>query len=266
MIIESKKFFFKKADVYSDDQAFERLYRSGRYSSIVAVSYNKISNDFLSPINTKNLKIRPKTVTCVDLKLSTDDIIKKFNDTAQKHVKRALKNPDLTFNHAKNPNDNESYATYKRFEYSQGRVPISRNEFSSYRLFTASYKREQISGISLVESFPNIRTITIYSKRLNVDDKELYKIIAQSSRALVYKICLWAKEEGFKMFDLGSINTVDPKKAGITDFKLSFGGEIIPEYTYIYKSNSFIFFERFATIKVVLKRILFNFKKVLTNR
>lgn len=256
MILESKKIFLKKVYIYSDDPFLKQSYMDGKYSAINATSYNKLPDDFLSLYKRRgSFMVRQKQITCIDLKLDSDEIFNRFNDTAKKHVRRALKNSDLSFSHAKKPVNDESYGVYKNFEYSQGRVPISKGEFTKYRLFSASYKGEQISGISLVESHPYIRTITIYSKRLSVEDKEMYKIIAQASRAIVWQICLWAKKEGFIIFDLGSINTVDLAKAGITDFKLSFGGDVMPEYTYIYKSKIFSFFEKFVFIKNFIKNI-----------
>jgi len=127
-------------------------------------------------------------------------------------------------------------------------------------LFSAEYRGQEISGISLIEDKPNIKTITIYSKRVVTEDKETYKIIAQATRRIVWEICLWAKKEGFRLFDLGSINLDDPVKAGVTEFKLSFGGEVIPEYTFIYKSIHFAFFENLVSIKVLFKKILFILK------
>ncbi len=255
MILESRKFIFKKAYIYSDDQKFKEFYMDGKYSSIVAISYDKLDEDFLSShINKRNLKVRVKPITRINLQLSEDEIFKKFNDTAKKHVRRTFRNNDLIFNHTKRPTSG-SYAVYADFEYSQGRAPMSEKEFQTYRLFSASYEGKEISGISLVESHPYVRTITIYSRRLSTSDKETYKIIAQASRRIVWEICLWAKKEGFKMFDLGSINLIDPAKAGITDFKASFGGDVINEYTYIYKSTPFIFFEKFVVVILFLKKL-----------
>lgn len=262
MVLESKKFFLKKAYIYSDDQKFKEFYLGEKYSSIVAISYGKLDENFLSLYtHKKNFKIRVKPITRIDLRLSEEEIFKKFNDTAKKHVRRTFKNNELVFGHIIHPTG-ESYAVYADFEYSQGRVPMSEKEFKTYRLFNAAYRGKEISGISLVESHPYVRTITIYSKRLATDDKETYKIIAQATRRIVYEICLWAKKEGFTMFDLGSINVVDPAKAGITDFKLSFGGDVMPEYTYIYKSRLFGLFEKLVYFKIIALRFWYLVKTI----
>ena len=146
MILESKKLFFKKAFIFSDDSLFMQSCRSGRYSSVVALSYKKLPEDFLRSFLKNNLKIREKKLTGIDLNLNEEEIFNKFNDTTKKHIKRTFKNADLVFNQATNPSK-ESYKVYKSFEYMQGRVPISVREFKNYPLFYALYKGQEISGI-----------------------------------------------------------------------------------------------------------------------
>jgi len=127
-----------------------------------------------------------------------------------------------------------------------------------YLAFSAYYKGELISLILCFDSFPYLRARSICSKRLEINDKEKYKIISNSTRRLVYEICKYGKERHYRLFDLGSMpsNLKDKKKTGIAKFKGAFGGKLEDEYTYTYKSSLYKFFERLVKIK------LFLFKKL----
>ena len=58
------------------------------------------------------------------------------------------------------------------------------------------------------------------------------------------------------------VNFKDPEVAGITKFKMSFGGDVVNEYTYIYKSAAFRYFEKLAYLKVISLRFLYSIKKI----
>ena len=87
-------------------------------------------------------------------------------------------------------------------------------------------------------------------------DKEMLRLISFSTRRLVWEICKYGKENDYFGFDLGSINLVDSNKASIAQFKNSFGGKIVDEYLYIYKSKIFKFFERVVKLKVLALKFL----------
>jgi len=58
MILETKKLFFRKTFVFSSPDVFIDLCKSGRYSSVVALCYDKLPEDFVKMYSAKNLKIR----------------------------------------------------------------------------------------------------------------------------------------------------------------------------------------------------------------
>ena len=234
MLIKQKKLWFKKAIILLEDSQVKDVVASKIYSAIDILSYKKM------PL--ENFRVKEKTIAVIDLTREEQSIFYSFSETTRKHIRRTQNNPDLRFDSLTTPTD-ERYDLFKKFEYSQGRVPMSRKDFKSFRLFTACYKGSPISGVSVIESEHYLRTITIFSKRLDIEDKELYKLTAWSTRRIMWEICVWGKKKGFTSFDLGSINLVDPKKAGVTEFKMAFKGDIINEYTYIYKSTFFKIFE-----------------------
>ena len=77
-------------------------------------------------------------------------------------------------------------------------------------------------------------------RKENVQDA---KIVAQASRLLNWEVIKWGKSHGRKLFDLGGI-TNDPAKAGIRDFKRSFGGDETDIYMYRYTTRIFSFLKK----------------------
>lgn len=252
MKIESRKLFWKTLTVILEDSAIVSSFKSREYGSIVALSYDKLSlpQQFTSS---------SKPTLLIDLRQNEEHIFAGFNDTTRNEIRKTFKDPRFTVFSGK-PNS-ESYEMYKKFEYLQGRVPVAFKDISSTILFAISFEGQLISGIYVTTSAPYLRIRSIFSKRLNEDDKEMRKYIAYATRRIVWEACIWGKNNGYYSLDMASVNINNPKTQSIAQFKMSFGKNLVPEYTYIYKSPSFRFFERFVAIKILLKKILFKIKK-----
>jgi lipid II:glycine glycyltransferase (peptidoglycan interpeptide bridge formation enzyme) len=103
-------------------------------------------------------------------------------------------------------------------------------------LFIAEYHGEILGGMLFLEDDANIETLVSASKRLD-HEKEKKAIIGCANRLIRWEAMKYAKDKGIKEFDLGGIFPEekiqkDPEKKGINAFKLSFGGDIVPGYTY----------------------------------
>jgi hypothetical protein len=96
-------------------------------------------------------------------------------------------------------------------------------------LFTATFEGEYISGISCYAAGVGaIRGCRIYSaKRVNTNPaiKALY---GAAAKRIVLNIANYARENGFNRVDLGGVDLQSPSKAGISNFKLSLGGKVVP--------------------------------------
>jgi hypothetical protein len=57
-------------------------------------------------------------------------------------------------------------------------------------------------------------------------------LVGRANKLLTYKNIIYYKEKGYKVLDFGGYNTTDESLKGINDFKLSFGGKVIPCYNY----------------------------------
>jgi len=103
-------------------------------------------------------------------------------------------------------------------------------------LFTARYAGEVLGGHLYLEDEANMMLWLSASKRLEVD-REKATLIGNANRLLHWEAIKYAKEKGIKEFDWGGLWTEeeaskDESKKAINSFKLSFGGEIVPRYSY----------------------------------
>jgi hypothetical protein len=245
MIIEEKKVFFNTIQVILEDEKIPEIIAGKKYSRIILLS----NSDLALP----HFTVKKKTTALINLKPNNlDDIFKTFSETTRNEIRKTAKIPELHF--AIESDKEEGFHFYQKFEYAQGRVPYARSEFDPCTLFLARYNNEPISGIFVYGTKPYLRIRSIFSKRLKVVDKELYKIIGYSTRRLMWEICQWGKAEGYESLDLASVNFNNPETANITKFKMSFGGEVVNEYTYTYRSAWFKIFELFSLARVRIKK------------
>jgi len=103
-------------------------------------------------------------------------------------------------------------------------------------LFVADYNGETLGGILFLEDDFNIEMWVSASKRLEIENKR-HQLIGCANRLILWEAIKYAKEKGIKEFDFGGLfqdNEVamDPIKKGINSFKLSFGGEVVPGFSY----------------------------------
>ncbi len=229
MIIETKKLWFKKAQVFLEDNLPNTGDLTKNYDHIVIISHKKL--------NLPGFKVREKDTALVRLNLPEEEIFKKFSDTTRNEIRRTYNNPDLEFK--LNLNFDKSYYLYSQFDKSQGRKPVNKKEMSFFKPALAYFAGELLYGFYVIESFPYARIRSIFSKRLSVEDKDMLKIISNSGRRLLWEVCQNLKERDFVFLDMASVNMENPKTISIAKFKMSFGGEIVREYTYMYDSLLF---------------------------
>lgn len=251
MIIEKKKLFFKTISVMLEDEILPEIIKSKEYSSIVVLSYNKL--------NLQGFFGYSKPTLLIDLTKSENDILSGFNDTTRNEIRKTDKIENLMFEMKDRP-DEDSYELYKRFEYSQERVPVNIDILKKNIFFAAYLDQKLISGIYVTPVHPYLVIRSIFSARLATEDKDMYKIIAYSTRRLVWEACVWGKRNGYVSLDMASVNIHNPKTLSIAKFKMSFGKDLTPEYTYIYKTLLFSLFEKLVKVKLLFKKILFALK------
>lgn len=254
MIIRDKKLFFKTASVILEDDCLPTLIKSRKYSSIVVLSYNKLS---LSGFSTYS-----KPTLLIDLRPEENEIFKSFNDTTRNEIRRTEKISNMSVEVGSKP-DMLSYELYKKFEFSQGRVPVSFKSLSECIMTCARLEGEIVSGVYITPSKPYLRVRSIFSKRTDLIDKELYKTIGYATRRVIWESVLWGKKNGYISLDMASVNIKNPKTLSIAKFKMSFGKDLVPEYTYIYKSRMFFVFEKLIVFKLMFKKLSYIIEKLI---
>ncbi len=192
--------------------------------------------------NFSGFEIRVQRTPIFDLSQDVDAIFKKFNDTCKKHIRRGERNPDLKLA-ALDDDASASYELYARVKSQEGACPDIKKEFENCIFFNAYMRGEMIVTMSFYDNGEIIRAKHIASLRKEMVEDA--KIVAQASRCLNWEVMKWGKAHGRKLFDLGGI-TDDPNKAGIRDFKQSFGGDEVDVYMYRYTAP------RFATLKKII--------------
>ncbi len=240
MISENKKLFFQTTFIIFEDSKIRDALRSNKYSSVVGITRTDLGfPEFLR---------WTKTTSIIDLSKPKEDIFSTFSDTTRNEVRRTEKNSDLSIV-SDDKNRDSVYTLYKKFEYSQGRVPFQESNMEACIIFSAYLNNEIISSIYVDKGDKDLRIRYIFSKRLDTSDKEMYKTIGFASKRLIWQICLWGKERRFSFLDMATVNLTDKGKEGISSFKMSFGGELVEEYTYMKKTKLFSYFEALAVLK-----------------
>lgn len=246
MVTKNKKLFFRTAMVILDDEAIPDLVASGTYGKITAISYRGTVPRGFETIE--------KTTGIIDLTRSEEDIFASFRKTMRNEIRRTERTPELRFV-SNDKNFGEGYRLYAQFEKARGVVPFSKKEFQRTKLFSAYYNGEMVSGVFVYPSEPVVRIRSIFSKRHGTSDKQVLSAISNSTRRIMWDICRWAKNQGRTGLDLASINLNNPKTASISDFKMGFSPEIVPEYTHVYKTPLFKIFEKFITVKLWFRKV-----------
>ncbi len=207
-------------------------YLKKTYSYVHAYSFQK---EDLSGFD-----VKVQRTPIIDLVQDEDLIFKKFNDTCKKHIRRAERNADLKLV-ALDDNKNAAYGLYAKVKSQDGAHPDMKKEFENCIFFNAYMKGEMIVTMSFYDNGEIIRAKHIASLRKEMTEDA--KIVAQASRALNWEVMKWGKAHGRKIFDLGGI-TDDPAKAGIRDFKNSFGGDAVDIYMYRYSTPLFAYVKK----------------------
>jgi hypothetical protein len=225
MIIETRKGFLTDVQVLFDDERALERFRSGRFDRLMIMSYNQLPLSGFSVVT--------KKTGIIELDVPIEEVLKSFNDTAQKKISRTMRYEGFRFVSSEYPFPPEAYDLYCAFERAQRRTPFPSKAFSSCIAFLGYDGDQLVSGAFVYPTSPIVRARSFFSRRGDANDHEAYKRISYASNRVFFEVCKWGKETGRTGYDLGSINMTDDKKAGISNFKLSFNPRIAPEYTYV---------------------------------
>lgn len=233
MIIRKRKLLLTHVRIILDDTELEKYFYEKRHSYITGLSYHRF--DFGDDVSVKQ-----KQTMLISLAQTPEEILGGFHASTRNEVRRTLRDTSLSIICDGDDTEN-TYKLYADFERAQGRKPHNRSIFFGSKIFGAYRAGELISGIICYDAKPILRSRANFSKRFVASDKESRRAISNATKRLIYEICLYGRANGYQYFDQGSVNLTDPKKKSIGEFKSSFGGTFVDEYTYTYRGWVFRF-------------------------
>lgn len=192
---------------------------------------------------------RKKETTRVILReKNSDSLLASFRKNYRNEIRKTISMDGVKVK-AVNGFSQEGYDTYRRFELLDGRKPAKPRYMKG--LWMLVYHDDKlVSGVFLIEASPVLKIVAIFSDR-HSRNRDESTTIAMLSKRLMYETGLQGIRRGYDYLDLAYINRTDPAKAGITAYKLGFGGEALYEYHYEKKTLAI---DLLRKIKKVLMR------------
>lgn len=185
-------------------------------------------------IDTDQIKIIYRT-PIIKFNQPIEKIFAGFNKTTRNEVNQSYKYSDLVIETDSQKYD-KFYELYLEFEKNKGRltyIPDFRSIYNKSKLFLAKYKESYVAAVLCYDDKKVLRANVICSSRLQTDNVDLKKIISLSGRRLIYEVCKFGKDSGYRFFDLGEINDdINSPVYSITRFKMNFGGELVNSIHY----------------------------------
>jgi Acetyltransferase (GNAT) domain len=119
-------------------------------------------------------------------------------------------------------------------------------------IFMAYLDGNPVCGHVLLRDVEIGRARLLYSASRRFDDRETARLSGTLNRFLHWhEICAY-REERFSAYDLGGIK--EDKADGITQFKMSFGGDVVKEHTYLCAGIPWVGRTAQALLENVVKR------------
>ena len=195
-----------------------------------AVYFYACKNDTESP----GFKKYPSKTIVFDLTKTFEELWKDVGKSTRKYIRQATK---YGINLHLNEHYDEFLELYKKFVDKKHfrAFPFSKESMQKMgTLFTAEWNGKILSGILTVEDDENIRSLLGGSIRFEID-KETARVVTRANRFIIWKIIEYAKEKGYREFDLGGYYGGEDKndpKSSIDYFKSQFGGYVTQYYNY----------------------------------
>jgi hypothetical protein len=252
VIIDYPFLIFKKRDIFLS----EFPYDNDDEFDVVTFKYCK------NKINLPGYKCVETLTSTIDLTQDIEEIWKKVNKNIRRKINEA-RNETLIYKI--NGNFNEFYTILKDFMKKKNygsslgflgvELPNVKILEKYGTLFTAELNGEILGGHLYLEDSENLLLWKSASKRLTVD-KETSNLIANVNALLHWQAINYAKEKSIRTFNWGGLfskkDALDPKKNSINIYKLRYGGQIEPTYSYLKINNKL--FEKISYIYTNLKK------------
>jgi hypothetical protein len=174
---------------------------------------------------------------CQNLEDAPDGVLRVASKTCRYEIRQAEKlgaRIGIRRSHFRVPRD--FVALHHDFAQSKsGVLPVNTRAFGRYRghadTFVLYLDQRPLCGHMVLRDADSARVRLLYSSSRRLEDKDTARLCGHLNRLLHLHEMRLYREEGFVTYDFGGIpNDVSD---GITRFKLSFGGHVITEHTYL---------------------------------
>jgi hypothetical protein len=180
-----------------------------------------------SDFHDNDYQIINKNALIIDLTEDIDVIFSKFSSTNRNEIRRSKKIEGLNFQIGVE-NFEKFYEFYSECEHDRNWLPIPKEELLESKIIYASYNGIPISGMTSYIDGNYMRLGRIFSLKRSIVMEQPNLIYGSASKRIVFDFCKIAKELGLVSLDLGGVDLSTEEKSGITKFKMSFGGNLIP--------------------------------------
>jgi hypothetical protein len=180
---------------------------------------------------------QPSATICVDLNGTADTLSKGVNKNTRYEIRQAEKlGQRLRIGRNGNERTEQFLAIYNDLVRAKPElVTINHHALNRYEghadTFIVYLDERPVCGHVLLRDTEIGRARLLYSASRRFEDREAARLCGILNRFLHWhEICAY-QEEKFKIYDLGGI--LEDMTNGITQFKMSFGGQIVKEHTYV---------------------------------
>ncbi len=200
-----------------------------------------------------------KTATvCIDLSGTLEALSKGVAKNTRYEIRQAEKLGDRIRIERNGPELTDKFlALFNDFVRSKPEVAaINHSMLRRYEahadIFMAYLDGNPVCGHVLLRDVEIGRARLLYSASRRFDDRETARLSGTLNRFLHWhEICAY-REERFSAYDLGGIK--EDKADGITQFKMSFGGDVVKEHTYLCAGIPWVGRTAQALLENVVKR------------
>ncbi len=176
-----------------------------------------------------NFATLQKNACLIDLSHGAETAFSGFHATSRNEVRRSEKIENLRFQLGTGGDFDTYFDFYKTCEQARAWFPVPEEELRQSVVFTAFFEENPISGMSAYTHEGYMRIGRIFSLKRSTQDERLNNLVyGCAAKRIVFELCQFAAAKGFHTLDLGGLDLHDPAKAGITKFKLSLGGKVVP--------------------------------------
>jgi len=211
-------------------------------SNFMIVSLKQADKNLSEKFSEYTVKVEPFYTTIIDLSIDEANLWSKLHEISRRYVKKAEK---MGVEISLNVQLDDAYELINQFMISRrlrGAIPYEewQSILNYAEVWCGLYNGNLYAAhVLLKDGIDRVRLL--WSATRDRVSTEIKKIIGAVNRYMHWREILYYKNIGVKIYDFGGVNLdKNSPTYTITQFKLSFGGDIIKEYDILLTSNTIL--------------------------